>query len=63
MHKLLILEYNHNLKTWYQNLAEKAVFSITDTSFELSCQGELVLQYENYTEVNKDDITLHYCQK
>ena len=63
MHKLLILEYNHNLKTWYQNLGKKAVFSITDTSFELSFQVSLSYSMKTTTEVNKDDITLHYCQK
>jgi len=33
MHKLLILEYDHNQKIWYQNLAKKVFFSIIVTIF------------------------------
>jgi len=33
MNKLLILEYDHNQKIWYQNLAKKGFFSIIDVSF------------------------------
>ena len=28
MHKLLILEYDHNQKIWYQNLAKKAFLAL-----------------------------------
>jgi len=41
MHKLLILEYDHNQKIWYQNLA-----LLVFLSTELSCH--VCLYYENY---------------
>ena len=61
MHKLLILEYDHNQKIWYQNLAKKAllvswtlVFLSTEL-FHIMCACIM----ETTTEENKDDITLH----
>jgi len=60
MHKLLIMEYDHNQKIWYQNLVKKTFFSITDTSFLVYwvISHHVCLYYETTTEANKDDITL-----
>jgi len=45
MHKLLIFEYDHNQKIWYQ----ESFFSIIDANFS-SCElsRHVCLYYENY---------------
>jgi len=49
MHKLLILDYDHNQKKWYQNLAKKAFLSIIDTSFLVYWViSHVSLYYKNY---------------
>ena len=55
MHKLLILEYDHNQKIWYQNLAKKTLVSLSTELYHIMCACIM----KTTTEENKDDITLY----
>ena len=61
MHKLVILEYDHNQKIWYQNLAKKAFLVLQTLSFLwlLSYPIMCACIMKTTTEVNNNDTTLH----